>query len=95
MRAAPKAAATSAITKLIVAIVIPFDDTEHLPADMELQFHDGSRLSVEAITKLPNSLYPDMTTFRGRFGSPGEEFVIDINVADAVLDRISRRKARA
>jgi hypothetical protein len=89
---AHKTASKAAVSKPIAAIVIPFDDTEHLPADIEIQFLDGARMKVESISQIPSTLYPDVTVFRGRFGSPGEEFVIDITVANSVLDRISRRR---
>jgi hypothetical protein len=95
MTPSSKAVDKRAVTKPIAAIVIPFDDTEHLPADMEIQFLGGARLSVEAISQIQSTLYPDVTIFRGRFGAPGEELIIDISVAGVVLDRISRRKGAA
>jgi hypothetical protein len=95
MTPATKATSKSAITRPINAIVIPFDDTEHLPADMEIQFFGGSRMSVEAISQIDDHLYPDMVIFRGRFGTPGYEFIVDIKVANALLEKISRQKGGA
>jgi hypothetical protein len=84
-------ASSPAITKPIAAIVIPFDDADRLPADVEIKFRDGTTKSVSHISTEPHLHYPNMTVFRARFGESGGEFIVDLTVADEVLNRISRR----
>ncbi|HSY51176.1 MAG TPA: hypothetical protein VLC46_20385 [Thermoanaerobaculia bacterium] len=81
-----------AIAKPIAAVVIPFDETEFLPADVEIRYRDGEKQGVSAISQLPHPIYAEVTIFRARFGEKSEEFIVDITVANAVLDRISRRR---
>lgn len=94
MMPSAKPVSRHAVTKPIAAIVIPFDETEYLPADMEIRFRDGSKLGVSSISQIPHNLYPDITVFRGRFGEKDEEFIVDITVANVVVDRISRRRKK-
>lgn len=89
MKASTRTTRHPAITRPIRAIVVTFDDAERLPADMEIQFRDGSGLHVAAITKEQHLLYPDLTFFRGRFGDAHEELVVDVSIASAVMDRIT------
>jgi len=94
MRSSRPIAGTGSISKPIAAIVIPFDETEYLPADVEIRYRDGSTQGVSTVSQFPHNLYPGVTVFMGRFGSKDEEFVVGITVANVVLEKISRRGKR-